>query len=98
MGLGRIYSLRVEGRSIANESGTGLLVAAPGSGKKILITDIITRGDTIISTASGGGGTAIAYLGENSVCNFTSPISVPENSDVYSDADFVTLVYHIVSV
>lgn len=80
--------------SHANSNG-GLLVAAPGVGKHVMICDVLSSAQGSLNVAQGSG-TTICYLTTGGISNFSAPIKVPENSAVYASTGYVTITYFIV--
>ena len=76
----------------ASVTGAGKLVTAPSAGH-VIIVDILASAASTISTATGGGGTVIAYAPAGSSC-LSAPIRVPATSDVWSSAGNMTINYY----
>ena len=91
--MARIYKHGTPG-IVGVADGNGRMAVAPGAGKHILITDIFSFNDATISTVDGGD-CDIARMSAGNA-NLTSPIMVEENKAVYSDANDVSIVYHII--
>ena len=76
-----------------HQAGAGKILSAPDAGKSIIICDIMASAATVLSTATGGGGTILAYVAAGN-SNLTAPIDDGTNN-VWSSAGNVTITYYI---
>ena len=84
--------------SVASVTDDGVLVAAPGSGKQIIVHDVSVEGATNLLDADGG--TAILPFGKTASMNFTAGVPFGDNKGVWSSGNDITVIitYHIENV
>ena len=83
----------VESKKGGSGQNGGVVIEAPGAGKHIIITDILSASNG--SLLEGAGGATFAYA-VGGVCNLRAPIKVKENTAVAtSNISYITINYYI---
>ena len=76
--------------SVASVTDDGEIVAAPGSGKQIVVHDVYVEGAT--NLLDGDGGTAILPFAAAASMNFKAGVPFGDNKAVWSSANNITVI------
>ena len=85
--------LRSRKLNVAARTGVGTVIAAPGTGKQIVVVDILASAATTLKQTDGSGA-IVAYIPAGS-SNLSYGIPIGINVALHSTAGDITVTYYI---